>query len=95
MTEGVCQLCEKERPRLAAHHVYGKENDPDNEVMIALCPGCHGLVGHLGVRKDCTVPAFWENLIALAMLRKTGTSKPQGFHVWVEIEELSGEDEDE
>ena len=95
MIEGVCQLCERERPRLAAHHVYGKENDPDNEVMVALCPGCHGLVGNLGMRKDCTSPAFWENLIALAFLRKHGHEKPVGFHVMVDIEELSEEDLEE
>jgi hypothetical protein len=92
MTEGVCQLCERDRPKLAAHHVYGKENDPDNEVMVALCPGCHGLVGNLGTRKDCTSPAFWENLIALASLRKHGHGRPLGFHVTVEIEEMSEED---
>lgn len=95
MQEGVCQLCERERGKLAAHHVFGKENDPDNEVMVALCPGCHSLVGSLGVRSDCQVPSFWENLIALVLARKNGHRKPAGFHVTVDIEELTASELEE
>lgn len=92
LEEGICQLCEKEKARLAAHHVYGKENDQENEFLIALCPGCHGLVGNLGVRSDVTSVAFWENLIALALSRKYGSRKPSGFHVCVDIDELTEQD---
>jgi hypothetical protein len=92
MEEGICQLCEKERLRLAAHHIIGKENDPDNDLMIALCPGCHQLVGSLGGRADVTRVEMWENLIALAVARKMGSSKPIGYHVTVEIEALNESD---
>jgi len=94
MEEGVCQLCEKEKSRLAAHHMFGKEHDPDNEYMIALCNGCHRLVGALGVRADILSSAFWENLIGLAVIRKLGHRRPLGFYVCVEIEELTQEDVD-
>lgn len=94
LEEGICQLCEKEKPRLAAHHVFGKEHDPENEYLIALCAGCHGLVGALGVRSDVLSAPFWENLISLAVTRKLGHRKPLGFHVCVEIEELDQEDLD-
>lgn len=94
MEEGICQLCEKEKPRLSAHHMFGKEHDPDNEYMIALCSGCHSLVGTLGVRSDVLTSEFWENLISLAVIRKLGHRKPLGFHVCVEIEELTQEDID-
>lgn len=92
LEEGICQLCEKEKARLAAHHVYGKENDQENEFLIALCPGCHGLVGNLGVRNDVTSKAFWENLMALALARKHGARKPAGFHICVDIDELTEQD---
>jgi len=61
-------------------------------VLIALCPGCHSLVGTLGVRTDSASQDFWENLIGLALARKHGKRKPMGFHVWVEIEELTESD---
>lgn len=93
MEEGVCQLCEREcSTRLAAHHVYGKANDPDNDFLIALCNGCHQLVGQLGGRVDVKKPEFWENLIALAITRKDGGKKPLGYHVCVDVEELTAED---
>lgn len=93
MEEGVCQLCERDKKSLlAAHHVYGKENDQENEYLIALCNGCHNLVTRLGVRTDVSSPEFWENLISLAVTRKHGARKPVGFHVCVDIEELTEED---
>jgi len=95
LEEGICQLCEKEKSNLAAHHVYGKENDPENDYMVALCPGCHQIVGSLGGRSDVTSPEMWENLIALAVTRKLGHRRPLGFHVCVEIDELSQSDIDE
>lgn len=95
MMEGICQLCEKEKKSLSAHHIFGKANDPENDYMIALCTGCHQLVGYLGGRSDVQNPAFWETLISLALARKLGERRPNGFHVCVEIEELSEADFEE
>jgi hypothetical protein len=95
MTEGICQLCDKEKPSLSAHHVFGKANDPEHDFMIALCHGCHQLIGYLGGRTDVQSEAFWENLIALALCRRMGRRKPLGFHVWVDIEELEESDLEE
>lgn len=94
LKEGICQLCEKEKAKLSSHHVIGKENDPGNDYLIALCAGCHQLVSHLGGRNDVQKNEFWENLIGLAVARKTGDARPMpiGFHVCVEIEELTQED---
>lgn len=94
LAEGICQLCEKPKPRLSSHHIFGKENDPANEFLIALCAGCHQAVTHLGGRADVTSPAFWETLINLAILRKLGPKKPMGIHTSVEIEEMTEEDVD-
>jgi hypothetical protein len=92
LLEGVCQLCGREKSSLAAHHIYGKENDPENDYLVAVCNGCHQIIGHLGGRKDVEDPTFWENLIALALIRRLGHKRPQGFHVAVDIEELSKQD---
>lgn len=94
LSEGICQLCERERPKLSSHHMLGKQNDPENDFLIALCAGCHALVGSLGVRSDVEKPEFWENLIALAMIRKMGHKKPLGYHVCVDIEEITQADID-
>lgn len=86
---GVCQLCGGQRSKgLSSHHVLGKENDPQNEVLIALCQGCHQLVGLLGARKFVADPAAWEALISLAWLRQRGTSLKRGeaLHVTVDID---------
>jgi hypothetical protein len=93
LDSGVCQLCEKEKT-LSSHHVFGKENDPDNEFLIALCTGCHHLLGMLASRADVGNPKFFENIIALALARRhaTPTVKPLGYHVYVDIEELNSED---
>lgn len=86
---GVCQLCGGERTKgLSSHHVLGKENDPDNLVLIALCRGCHRLVGDLGGRKFIENPAAWEALITLAWMRRSGhqLSHGEALRVYVEIE---------
>src|SRR5947209_9144567 len=42
LREGVCQLCLGKFDKwLSAHHVLGKERDPENNALIALCRGCH------------------------------------------------------
>lgn len=71
LAAGVCQCCGQPRAKgLAAHHMLGKENDPDNELLIALCPGCHDLVGTLARRLFVSDPAVWEALISLALIRR-------------------------
>jgi len=40
-----CQLCmRKVEKGLSSHHIIGKEKDPENQYLIALCSGCHKLV---------------------------------------------------
>lgn len=73
MEQGVCQLCgKKQRKGLSAHHVFGKENDPENESMVALCMGCHKAVGLLASRLFVDDATAWESLISLAWLRRHG-----------------------
>lgn len=96
MAEGVCQLCGRQgHKKLTPHHVLGKENDPDNEVMVALCSGCHQLVTLLGGRAFVDDSAAWETLISLAWLRRHGGDDhdSKALYTYVEIE--LGEDEAE
>lgn len=95
LAEGVCQLCEQEKKSLSSHHVWGKENDPENELLLAVCRGCHQIITHLGGRKDVERPEFWENLISLAIMRRLGHRQPSGFYITVEIEELTQSDIEE
>lgn len=75
LAAGVCQVCARKTPRgLSAHHVLGKENDPDNLLLVALCQGCHQLVTLLGGKPRVTDPVFWESLISLAWMRYNGPS---------------------
>jgi 5-methylcytosine-specific restriction endonuclease McrA len=95
LAEGVCQLCGARKERgLSVHHVLGKENDPDNEALIALCAGCHQLVGHLGGRKFVTDPAALEALISLAWLRREGSKQPAGHALNVYVELTVGPEEE-
>lgn len=85
---GICQLCGGERTKgLSSHHVLGKENDPGNVVLIALCRGCHQLVGQLAARKMVDDAAAWEALISLVWMRRNGTRLRYGeaFAVLVEM----------
>lgn len=101
LAEGVCQLCGRHADRgLSSHHVLGKENDPDNEVLIALCAGCHKAVTFLASRKFVDDPAAWQSLISLAWLRRHGEDirsgavlDGQALYVEVSIE-LEDEDDD-
>lgn len=77
LAEGICQLCGSMPARgLASHHVWGKANDMN--YLVALCPGCHKLVGDLAVRTFVDDPEQVERLIALAWMRHYG---PQKMHV--------------
>lgn len=71
LREGICQLCGKASGKwLSAHHVLGRENDPDNAALIALCRGCHDLVTNLGARPWVVRPAVVAQLIALSLARR-------------------------
>lgn len=73
LLEGVCQLCGQHKPDgLSSHHMLGKENDPDNNHLIALCSGCHNIVTILGGRRFVATPEAWEVLIQLVVTRKNG-----------------------
>jgi 5-methylcytosine-specific restriction endonuclease McrA len=98
LAEGVCQLCMVQKSRLAAHHVLGKENDEENDFLIALCPGCHQLVGMLANRNFAENEQGWENLINLVLSRrladrnKHGETAFVGVHTCVDLEWLTQDD---
>lgn len=97
MEEGVCQLCKKDKHRksLHAHHVIGKQNDPDNKIMVALCAGCHQLVGLAAKNKGLVESAEnWETFIQLAWLEQNGhRSDIAAIYTCVEIEPRTHEQE--
>ena len=71
--DGICQLCNQHTPKgLSSHHIRGKENDPENEHLIALCSGCHNIVTILAGRRFAATTEAWEVLIQLVLLRKNG-----------------------
>lgn len=71
LREGVCQLCRKRVEKwLSAHHVLGKEKDPENEALIALCRGCHDVVTRLASRPWIEDREVVADLIALALARR-------------------------
>lgn len=92
LKEGVCQLCKKETQKLSAHHIFGKQNDPDNDYLVALCAGCHQLVTRLAAFKKCNDAEYLEDLLLLALTRHNGHLRPLGYRVIVEVEELEESD---
>lgn len=91
LAEKQCQLCgRKDIKGLSSHHAIGKENDPENEFLVALCPGCHQIVTILGGRNFSGTPEIWEALIQLVLIRKNG-HRPnfKGVYCYVEIEEIT------
>jgi hypothetical protein len=96
--EGVCQLCMKVTDSLSVHHALGKHNDPENSFLIALCAGCHHIVGALAARLFTDTEQGWENLISLVMARRLADKNRQGdtnyvgVHVAVDMEWLTQED---
>lgn len=96
MAEQTCQLCGRQGIKgLSAHHVVGKENDPNDELLVALCPGCHKIVSLLATRTQVDEPAFWEALIPLVASRRHAFTKGVGTFVSVDFEWLSESDVDE
>lgn len=91
--EKQCQLCGAINPKaLSSHHMIGKENDPENKYLIALCSGCHHIVTIVAGRKFAATPEAWEVLIQLVLIRKHG-HKPdmKGVYCSVEIEFMNDE----
>ena len=94
-----CQCCGKHTTvGLSSHHVLGKENDPDNEMLVALCRGCHKMVTFLSTRTFVEDHVAWESLISLCVMRRNGEriqsgSFPDTMHVTVEIELYDMDDE--
>lgn len=99
LSEGVCQLCQRKPERgLSSHHVLGKENDPENEILVALCSGCHQVVTLLGARPFVDDPIVWQSLISLAWFRRHGATASRdlaqaGLYVEVilEVEDIDQE----
>ena len=71
LREGVCQLCFGTFDKwLSAHHVLGKERDPENNALIALCRGCHDMVTNLSARSWVERSESVTELVALALARR-------------------------
>jgi len=84
LREGVCQLCFGKFDKwLSAHHVLGKERDPENKLLIALCRGCHDMVTNLAARPWVENSESAADLISLALARRGRL----GAVVCLEIEE--------
>lgn len=94
LAEKTCQLCgRKDVQGLSSHHMIGKENDPDNQFLIALCRGCHQIVTWLGGRTFTGEPEVWEALIQLVLIRKHGYKEDfHGVYCYVDIDYLTAED---
>lgn len=98
LAEGVCQLCLQSGKTLASHHVLGKENDPNNDCLIALCNGCHQMVGGLAGRKFVDDGQGWERLIQLVVARRMADKSKDyvGVFACVDMDYLTQDDlEDE
>lgn len=97
LAEGRCQLCARTNVKaLSSHHVLGKDNDPDNDFLIALCSGCHQLVTLLAGRPFLEHGEGWEALIQLALLRRYGPDPAvAGIGSYVDIELLTPEEVEE
>lgn len=95
LLEGICQLCGQHTPKgLSSHHMLGKENDPDNEHLIALCQGCHNIVTILGGRRFVATEEAWEVLMQLVIIRKNGHDPNfKGVYTTVSIDMITADNE--
>lgn len=95
LEEGICQLCGNHTPKgLSSHHVKGKENDPDNEYLIALCQGCHHIVTIVAGRRFTATEEAWEVLMQLVIMRKNGHDPNfRGVYTTVSIDMITAENE--
>lgn len=94
LLEGICQICGRTPKKgLSVHHVLGKDKDPDNQLLMAVCPGCHRVIEQLARMAMIETTRGWENLIHLALLRRTGGIEGKaGIYAEVEIEWLESDD---
>jgi 5-methylcytosine-specific restriction endonuclease McrA len=80
LSEGVCQLCAKTKVKgLSSHHIIGKENDPGNDYLMALCRGCHQIVTILAQRKFIDLEGAWERLTQFVIVRREGDTGERMF----------------
>lgn len=95
LLEGICQLCGNHTPKgLSSHHMLGKENDPENEHLIALCQGCHQIVTILGGRRFVATEEAWEVLMQLVITRKNGHDPDfRGVYTTVSIDMITAQNE--
>lgn len=95
LLEGICQLCGSNTPKgLSSHHIKGKENDPDNDYLIALCQGCHQIVTIVAGRRFAATPEAWEVLMQLVIMRKNGHDENfVGVFTNVEIDIITKDNE--
>lgn len=88
LAEGVCQMCGKQGGKLHSQHVIGKKNDPDNNYLVAMCPGCHRLVG-LAARNKNLVESkeAWQNFISFTWYEANGHKVAQcGSNEYIAVE---------
>lgn len=95
LAEGVCQLCGNHTPRgLSSHHIKGKENDPNNDHLIALCSGCHQIVTIVAGRRFAATEEAWEVLMQLVIMRKNGHDPDfRGVYTTVSIDIVTKDNE--
>lgn len=95
LLEGICQLCGQHTPKgLSSHHMLGKENDPENNHLIALCSGCHNIVTILGGRRFVATEEAWEVLMQLVIIRKNGHDPDfRGVYTSVSIDMITAKNE--
>jgi hypothetical protein len=95
LAEQICQICKRHVTKgLSSHHIIGKENDPDNLNLIALCQGCHKLVTQTAGRNFVGDTDCWESLIVLSLLRKHGF-KDEFKNLGVTVDIQYNEDDEE
>lgn len=104
LAAGICQLCGgSPKKGLSSHHYLGKENDPESAYLVALCRGCHKLVGTLAARKFIDDTKAWEALIIFAWMRRhaaelpdlVGENDERALNVYVELDIEPSSDEAE
>lgn len=101
LAAGVCQLCFCSDKPVSVHHDLGKEHDPENLFLTALCAGCHHVVGLLGARGFVDSSDGWERLITLVLARRVTDANTAngtqfvGFHACVDIDRLTQDDVDQ
>src|SRR5438309_6040224 len=74
LREGICQLCQLRVEKwLSSHHVLGKDSDPENNALIALCRGCHDIVTRLAAKPWAERSETLADLIGLVLARRGRT----------------------